>query len=70
MIMLHLIFSVPGDQIPPLMSVPWTTVFLYVGPDQLLPLMSFLGAILGILLIFWNRAVAFVRKVWEFITSK
>ena len=70
MIMLHLIFSVPGDQIPPWMSVAWTTVFLYVGPDQLLPLTSFLGALLGILLIFWNRAVAFVRRMWQFFTSK
>ena len=42
-----------------------TTLVLYVGPDQILPLTSVLGALLGILLMFWHRAVAAVRKVWQ-----
>lgn len=36
---------------------------LYVGPDQLLPLTSILGAIGGVLMIFWRQVVAFARRV-------
>ncbi|HEX7779884.1 MAG TPA: hypothetical protein VF424_11615 [Vicinamibacterales bacterium] len=35
---------------------------LYVGPDQLMPLASVFGAIVGVALMFWHRLVAFVRK--------
>jgi len=42
-------------------------VILYVSPDQLLPLASAFGAIIGVLLIFWHRAVGLVRKGWKFI---
>lgn len=45
-------------------------LLLYVGPDQILPLTSALAAIIGILLIFWQRAVALVRKVWQFFTKQ
>jgi hypothetical protein len=34
------------------------TVLLYVGPDQIMPLTSVLGAIVGVVLMFWNRLVA------------
>ncbi|HXI19449.1 MAG TPA: hypothetical protein VNH46_00105 [Gemmatimonadales bacterium] len=33
-------------------------VLLYVGPDQLLPLTSVLGAIGGALMIFWRQVKA------------
>ena len=36
---------------------------LYVGPDQLLPLTSVLGAIGGAIMIFWRQLVALFRKV-------
>ena len=36
---------------------------LYVGPDQLLPLASILGAIGGALMIFWRQVAAFARRV-------
>lgn len=36
---------------------------LYIGPDQLLPLTSVLGAIGGVLMIFWRQVVGLVRKV-------
>lgn len=45
-------------------------VLLYVGPSQILPLTSALGAIAGILMIFWQRTVAFVRKSFRFMASK
>lgn len=40
-------------------------LLLYVGPDQILPLTSALAAALGVLLMFWQRAVALVRGLWE-----
>lgn len=47
-----------------------TLVLLYVGPDQILPLASALGAILGILLMVWNHAVGLVRKLWQSVSKK
>lgn len=38
---------------------------LYVGPDQLLPLTSILGAIGGALMIFWRQITGFVKKVFK-----
>ena len=42
----------------------------YVGPDQMLPLASALGAIMGVLLIVWHRFVAIVRKSWQWCVGK
>ena len=47
-----------------------TWVALYVGPDLLLPLTSALAAIAGVLLMFWNRVIGFVRAGWRRITGK
>jgi len=38
-------------------------VILYIGPDQIMPLTSVLGAIAGIALMFWNRLVSLFVKV-------
>ena len=40
---------------------------LYVGPDQILPLTSLLGAIVGIILIFWRYVVGLAGKVWHLL---
>ena len=48
----------------------WTLTLLYVGPDQFLPLTSFLGAIVGVLLIFWRYVVGFVRRVWHALAKR
>ncbi|MBA2564692.1 MAG: hypothetical protein H0V09_04630 [Gemmatimonadetes bacterium] len=45
-----------------------TPIPLYVGPDQLLPLTSILGAVMGFLMIFWHRALAAVRRVRDLFT--
>lgn len=37
-------------------------VFLYIGPDQIMPLTSILGAIVGVALMFWNRIVGLAHK--------
>jgi hypothetical protein len=43
---------------------------LYVGPDQLLPLTSILGAIGGAILIFWRHVVSFAKKVGALFSRK
>jgi hypothetical protein len=43
---------------------------LYVGPDQMLPVMSALGAIVGVLLMVWHRVVAFVRKAFRSVMRR
>jgi hypothetical protein len=40
-------------------------VMLYVGPDQLMPLASVLGAIGGAVMIFWRQVTGFAKKVAE-----
>lgn len=34
-------------------------VLLYIGPDVLMPIASALAAVVGFLLMFWKRTVAF-----------
>jgi hypothetical protein len=46
------------------------TTVLYIGPDVFLPLTSALAAIMGVLLMFWHRVVAGVRKVWRIVARK
>jgi undecaprenyl pyrophosphate phosphatase UppP len=50
----------------PLLSV----LLLYAGPDQILPLMSVIGAIFGVLLVFWQRFIGLVRRMSHFFASR
>ena len=43
---------------------------LYIGPDQIMPLTSVLGAIVGVLLMFWNRVVGVVVRFKNFLSRK
>jgi hypothetical protein len=43
---------------------------LYVGPDQILPLTSVLGAIVGVLLMFWNRVVGVFVRFKNFLSRR
>lgn len=45
-------------------------ILLYIGPETMLPLASALAAIGGVLLVFWHRFVALLRKVWRVVTRK
>jgi hypothetical protein len=45
-------------------------VVLYIGPDQILPLTSVLGGIVGVLLIVWQRLVRAGRKMLAFCSKK
>lgn len=38
-------------------------LFAYAGPDQVMTVTSGLASILGMLLIFWNKVVAFCGRV-------
>jgi hypothetical protein len=42
----------------------------YAGPDQILPLVSIIGTIIGFLLICWKRLVLLVRKTWSRMRRK
>ena len=39
----------------------------YVGPDTLLPVMTALSAVVGVMLIGWGYIVNFFRKVFRLI---
>ena len=38
---------------------------LYIGPDQILPLTSWLAGVVGVLLIFWRYVVGLASKLWR-----
>ena len=38
-------------------------LFAYAGPDQVMTVTSGLASLLGMLLIFWNKVVAFCARV-------
>jgi hypothetical protein len=52
---------VPGESLRDLPAV-----LLYVGPDQILPLTSVLGGVVGVVLMFWQRLTGIVRKAVQF----
>jgi len=37
---------------------------LYIGPDVLMPVASAIAAIVGFLLMFWKRTVAFFQRIF------
>ena len=37
--------------------------WLYVGPDQMMPVASILATIMGFLLIFWHKLLAMLRRI-------
>lgn len=45
-------------------------ILLYIGPETMLPLASALAAIAGVLLMFWQRFVGLLRKLWQLIVRK
>jgi hypothetical protein len=65
-----LVLVVGVDQFLAAVSPLETMVVLYVGPDQILPMASAIGAAVGVLLIVWHRAAALCRRLWQFCTKK
>jgi hypothetical protein len=39
-------------------------IALYIGPDVLMPVASAIAAVVGFLLMFWRRTVAFFRRAF------
>jgi hypothetical protein len=39
-------------------------LLLYVGPDTALPILSFLAAIVGFLLMWWRRLLTLARRIF------
>jgi hypothetical protein len=36
----------------------------YVGPDQMMPVASILATVMGFIMIFWNKLLGIVRKIF------
>lgn len=43
---------------------------LYLGPETIMPLGSFLAAAVGILLVFWRQATPFLRSAFRRILGR
>ena len=43
---------------------------LYVGPDQVMPLLSVLGAVVGVVLMWWRRLAMLARRLFRSSTAK
>jgi hypothetical protein len=44
-------------------------IFLYTGPETIMPLTSVLAAIVGVLLMLWHRVVAWVRTGFQHMSK-
>jgi hypothetical protein len=45
-------------------------VVLYFGPETFLPLATFVGSIVGVLMMFWRQIVAKTRRAFRFVLRK
>jgi hypothetical protein len=45
-------------------------MFLYVGPDQIVPLTGVLGTLVGLALMFWGKLLQAWHKVVTYFSSK
>jgi hypothetical protein len=43
---------------------------LYLGPETIMPLGSFLAAAVGILLVFWRQATLFLRSAFHRVLGR
>lgn len=42
----------------------------YLGPETTLPLLSFIAAVIGVILIFWKQVVGLARRAFRFVREK
>ena len=45
-------------------------MFLYVGPDQIIPLSGILGTVAGLVMVFWGRVVHAFQKLTGQLDTK
>lgn len=50
-------------------SVKFLPIALYIGPDVLMPVASAIAALVGILLMFWRRTVAFAQRIAQAVAG-
>ncbi|MCI0591216.1 MAG: hypothetical protein L0Y67_06400 [Gammaproteobacteria bacterium] len=62
----ELAFYLNQYQFPLLPSDSMSALILYIGPETLMPLVSVLTAIIGLLLLVWQHVVALVRRGFQF----
>ena len=51
-------------------SLPWSQpvnfpIFLYLGPETILPVASILASIIGVILMFWRLILGSIRRVFR-----
>ncbi|MCL4522501.1 MAG: hypothetical protein M1453_09055 [Acidobacteria bacterium] len=46
------------------MTVNLLLIAFYVGPDQMMPVASILATVMGFVMIFWNKLLGIVRKIF------
>ncbi len=39
-------------------------IALYVGPDQMMPVASILATVMGFIMIFWNKLLGIIRRIF------
>lgn len=45
-------------------------LFLYTGPENILPVASGVAAVIGFLLIIWQRFLLFVSRIFQFCQQR
>lgn len=45
-------------------------MLLYVGPDQIIPLSTFVSTLTGLVLIFWGRIPLAARKISRWFSER
>jgi len=50
--------------------MPIFLALLYGGPDTLMPIASALAAIIGVLLMLWNRVVLYAHKFIQLVSRR
>jgi len=65
-----MVLFVSTAAVVPLDALVTAFVFLYIGPELILPIASFIASIVGILLMFWRSIVRMVRTVFRRILGR
>lgn len=39
-------------------------IVFYVGPDQMMPVASILATVMGFIMIFWNKVLGVIRRIF------
>ncbi len=45
-------------------------MLFYAGPDQILPIATFLSTVAGVAMIFWGKILRVASKIWGLFSPK